>query len=302
VTAVNGGEGRPVPWPPTLVAGRVAVVTGGAGSIGAASCAALADHGADVVVADVDAERTEAVVVDVERRGRRSLGVVLDLTADGAVEELQARSLASFERVDILVNGLGHHLSSSGRFETSTEDDWDALYRVNLLHVLRACRAFVPAMREQGWGRVVNFSSVEGIRAAPFLAVYTAFKGAIDAFTRSLAVDLAGSGVNVNAIAVDKTRAHQVGFYRWADGYERLWPAWIPAGRFAEPEEVAAVVLFLASDLASWVVGQTIPADGGTLAAGGWHRTPTRWTNSPLLLQYFEDDPAVNEARPPSLR
>jgi len=298
----NSTSPRPTsPWQYPLVAGRIALVTGGAGSIGAASCRALADHGADVVVADLDADRTAAVVADVEERGRRAVGVAADLTAEGAVDELVARAVDAFGRVDILVNALGHHLALSGPFERSTDEGWDRLYRINLLHVMQASRAVVPGMRERGWGRIVNFSSVEGMRAMPNAAPYTAFKGAVDSFTKSLGVELAGSGIRVNCIAVDKTRSHQVNFYELPEDYDRLVGVWVPAGRYGEGSDVASVVLFLSSDLCSWVVGRTIPADGGTLAAGGWYRTPNRWTNSPVLMQYYEDA-EVTARRPPNMR
>jgi 2-hydroxycyclohexanecarboxyl-CoA dehydrogenase len=285
-------------WNGPLVPDRVALVTGGAGAIGAATCRALADHGAEVVVVDIDEARVTATVADVEARGRNALGIVVDLTDDGAAGEAVRRANAAFGRVDILVNALGHHLSLAAPFEESDEAGWDALYRINLLHVFRTCHAVLPGMKARGWGRIVNFSSVEGIRAMPNAAPYTAFKAALDAFTKSLGVEVAGAGIRVNAVAVDKTKAHQVNFYDLGDEYDRHVPVWIPAGRYAEGEDVAAVVLFLSSDLASWVVGQTIVADGGTLSAGGWYRTPVKWTNSPLLLQYFEDDPAINAARP----
>jgi NAD(P)-dependent dehydrogenase (short-subunit alcohol dehydrogenase family) len=284
--------------PGQLVPDRVALITGGAGAIGAASAVLLAAHGADVVVADIDADRVATTVADIEGQGRRALGIVADLTEDGAVEAAVARTEAEFGRVDILVNALGHHLGLAAPFEQSDEAGWDALYRINLLHVLRASHAVVPGMKSRQWGRIVNFSSVEGIRSMPNAAPYTAFKGAIDSFTKSLGVEVAGSGIRVNAVAVDKTRAYQVNFYDLGAEYDRHVPIWVPAGRYAEGADVAAVVLFLASDLSFWVVGQTIPADGGTLAAGGWYRTPVKWTNSPLLVQYFEDDPAVNAGRP----
>ena len=160
-----------------------------------------------------------------------------------------------------MVNGLGEHLRSAGAFEDSTEEQWEALYRVNLLHVFRVTKAFVPGMKERGWGRVVSFSSVEGIRSAPALAVYSAFKRAVDGFTKSLAVDLARYGILVNAVAVDKTRSYQVGFYELPPDYERLIPTWVPAGRYADGDDVARAVLFLASDLNTWVVGQTLVTD-----------------------------------------
>jgi 2-hydroxycyclohexanecarboxyl-CoA dehydrogenase len=286
------------PWKGPLVPGRIALVTGGAGAIGAATCRALADHGADLVVVDIDATRVEATVAEVEARGQRALGVVIDLTTDEGPGEAVRRAEEAFGRVDILVNALGEHLALAAPFENTDEAGWDALYRINVLHVFRTCHAVLPGMKERGWGRIVNFSSVEGIRAMPNAAPYTAFKAALDAFTKSLGVEVAGAGIRVNAVAVDKTKSHQVNFYRLGEEYDRHVPVWIPAGRYAEGEDVAAVVLFLASDLAAWVVGQTIVADGGTLSAGGWYRTPVKWTNSPLLVQYFEDDPATNAARP----
>lgn len=291
---VNHSTGR-------LLDGRVTVVTGGAGAIGDAVCRLFAAHGADVVVADIDESRTVATVEAVRAAGRRAIGVITDLATAGGINELRAAAEREFGRVHILINGLGHHVGSVGDFEDLDEAKWQELYEVNLLHVFRASQAFIPYMKEAGWGRIVNFSSVEGIRSAPSLAVYSAFKGAIDSFTKSLGVDMARYGIRVNAIAVDKTRAFQVNHYELPAEYERLVPTWIPAGRYGEPTDVANVALFLSSDLCSWVVGQTIVADGGTLAAGGWYRTTKRWTNQPLLVQYFED-PAANEGRPANLQ
>jgi NAD(P)-dependent dehydrogenase (short-subunit alcohol dehydrogenase family) len=280
------------------IEGNVAVVTGGGSGIGAASCRLLADHGAHVVVADKEPERTAALVAEIQATGQRALGVVGDLTTAAGMAHLVEETGGA----DILVNNLGHHLSASGPFEHSTEEQWQALYEVNLLHVFRACRAFLPHMLEKGWGRIVNFSSVEGIRSMPNAGAYTAFKGAIDSFTMSLGVEVAGRGVRVNAVAVDKTRTEQVGYYDLGEEWEHMAKVWIPAGRYGLPEDVARVVLFLSSNLCDWVVGRTIPADGGTLAAGGWYPTTVKWTNSPLLVQWLEDDPSINEQRPARLR
>ena len=280
--------------------GRVAVVTAGAGAVGAATCRRLAAHGAHVVCADVDAERARAVVDQIVTDGGLCRAVVADVTTASGVERV-VDVATTLGPVDVLVNGLGEHLASAGRFEESDEDQWQSLYEVNLLHVFRFCHALLPGMVNRRWGRIVNFSSVEGIRAAPALAVYTAFKRAIDGFTRSVAVDVAGSGVLVNAVAIDKTRAHQTGHYELPEEYERLIPVWIPAGRYAEGDDIARIVHFLGSDLNTWVAGQTIVADGGTLAAGGWYRTPDRWTNQPLLVQYFEE-PDRNAGRPPMVQ
>lgn len=284
-----------------LLSGRLALVTGGAGAIGAATCRLLAAAGADVIVVDADAERTQALAAGPAGEDAAVIPVVTDITNPGAVDAVERQAGRALAEVDVLVNAAGHHLGTAGPFEESTEQEWQALYEINLLHVMRFTQAVLPGMRSRGWGRIVNFSSVEGIRSAPALAVYTAFKRAVDGFTKSVAVDVAGDGVLVNAVAVDKTRAYQVGHYELPEEYERLVGTWIPAGRYGEPDDVARIVLFLASDLNTWIVGQTIVADGGTLSAGGWYRTPERWTNQPLLTQYFEDD-AASARRPPMLR
>jgi NAD(P)-dependent dehydrogenase (short-subunit alcohol dehydrogenase family) len=285
-----------------LLKGKTAVVTAGAGGIGAAICELFAAEGADLVVADIDRERTRALVKRLRAMGGRALPAVVDVTTRRGVARLRKITEDAFGGTDILINGLGHAVGVIGPFEDNTEEGWQRLYEMNLLHVFRVTHAFLPAMKERGWGRIVNFSSVEGIRSAPHFAVYTAFKSAVDAFTKSLAVDMARYGVLVNSIAVDKTKTYQVGFYELPPEYARLVGTWIPAGRYGEPIDVAKVALFLASDLNTWVVGHAIPADGGTLAAGGWFRTTKRWTNQPLIVQHLEEDPALNEARPPMVQ
>lgn len=291
-------------WDGPLLRNRVALVTGGAGGIGGAVCALFANQDADaVVVVDIDEARTAEVVAHVESRGVRARGVVCDLTDEAQTNEMCASVLDELGRVDVVVNALGHALAPASDFEATTPELWDQLYRANLRHVFLTTHAFLPGMRQRKWGRIVNFSSVEGKRAAPGLAVYTAFKAGVDAFTQSVAVDVAGDGVTVNSVAVDKTLSYQVGYGRFPHEYDRMVPVWVPAGRYGRGTDIAAVVLFLASDLGAFVVGQSITADGGCLAAGGWYRTPTRWVNSPLLVQWFEDDPEATAAtRPPTLR
>jgi 2-hydroxycyclohexanecarboxyl-CoA dehydrogenase len=283
-----------------LLEGKLAVVTGGAGIIGGEICRLFAQHGARILFADIAAERVESLAAQITGSGGRADGMVADLTSDGAMTDLAERADEA-GGADILVNCLGHFLNSMEPFEQNTEEIWQQLYEINLLPVFRACRLFVPGMRARRFGRILNFSSVEGIRAAPFLAVYGAFKGAVDAFTRSLAVETADDNVLVNSIAVDKTRTFQTNFHQIPPEYERLIRTWIPRGRYAEGGDIAKIALFLASDLADWMVGSTLVADGGTIAAGGWYRTPQRWTTQPLLHQYFEP-PEANLTRPRSLQ
>ena len=284
---------------PMMLEGRVAVVAGGAGSIGGEICRLYATHGAKVLVADRGPDRVDATVAAITAQGGTATGFIADLTAASAMDEL-AEQADLFGPADILVNCLGHYLKIEP-FERNTEQTWQELYEINLLPVFRSCTRFVPGMRERQFGRIINFSSVEGIRASPDMAVYGAFKGAVDAFTRSLAVEVAADNVLVNSIAVDKTRSYQTNFFQFAEDYKDLIPSWLPIGRLGEPADVAKIALFLASDLASWMVGSTLTADGGTMAAGGWYRTPQRWTTMPLLHQYFEP-PEVNLARPRSMQ
>jgi NAD(P)-dependent dehydrogenase (short-subunit alcohol dehydrogenase family) len=285
-----------------LLEGKTAVVTAGAGAIGAAVCELFAAEGADLVVGDIDRERTEAVVERAKARGRKAIAVVGDLTTRQGMDVLVKATFDSFGGTDILVNGIGEAIGGRGPFEDNTEEQWQGLYETNLLHIIRATHAFLPEMKNRGWGRIVSYSSVEGVRSAPYFAVYTAFKGAINSFTRSLAVDIARYGILMNSVAIDKTKAFQTGFYELPPEYARLVGTWIPAGRYGEGADIARATLFLASDLNTWVVGHTLVADGGTLAAGGWFRTTKTWTNQPLLTQWLEEDPAVNDARPPMVQ
>jgi 2-hydroxycyclohexanecarboxyl-CoA dehydrogenase len=266
--------------PGPLLAGKVAVVTGGGGGIGRATASLFAAHGAEVIVAEIDAGRAGATVAEIEGAGGSARSCVVDVTSDAGVDVLRREA----GPVDVLVNNVGHYLHRARDFVESTEDEWDALYRVNLRHVLSCCRAFVPGMIERSrGGAVVNVSTVEAFRGIPQHAVYAAFKGAVTQFTKSLALELGPHGIRVNAVAPDLTETLQVPYTKWLSDEQRaMVPQWVPVGRLGTSEDIAAVILFLASDLAAFVTGTTVHADGGSLAAGGWFRTDTgAWTNRP---------------------
>ncbi len=266
--------------PGALLSGRTALVTGGGGGIGRAIAETFAAHAARVVIAEINPERAETTVDAIRAGGGDASGEVVDVGDEAAVAEL-ARSVGP---IDVLVNNVGHYLPGDGDFLTSTSDEWRALYRVNLEHVFLCTRAFVPGMVERHWGNVINVSSVEAFRAIPRRPVYSAFKGAITQFTKSLAVELGNDGVRVNAIAPDLTETIQVPYSRWVpEDQQELIPHWVPVGRFGTPTDIAGVALFLASELSAFVTGTTIHADGGSLAAGGWfRRTDGSWTNRPV--------------------
>lgn len=265
--------------PGPLLAGRVALVTGGGGGIGRAISETFAAHGARVVVAEIDEGRAVDTVAAITAAGGDASASVVDVRNEDAVDVL-GRDVGS---VDVLVNNVGHYLPGKGDFLTSSSDEWRELYRVNLEHVFLCTRAFVPGMVERGRGSVVNISSVEAFRAIPRRPVYSAFKGAITQFTKSLAVELGSAGVRVNAIAPDLTETLQVPYSRWVpEEQEHLIPTWVPIGRFGTADDIAGVALFLASDLSAFVTGTTVHADGGSLAAAGWfRRADGSWTNRP---------------------
>jgi NAD(P)-dependent dehydrogenase (short-subunit alcohol dehydrogenase family) len=263
------------------LSGRVAVVTGGGGGIGAGIAGVLARAGAHVVIAERDPSRATTTTGVISAAGGSIEGVVVDVQTQAGIAELADAVLSAHGRADILVNNVGHYLRPTA-FEDSDEEHWDALHSVNFLHVLRCTKAFLPGMVVQGSGSVVNVASVEGVRGYPPDPVYGAYKAAVVHFTRSLALEVAPRGVRVNAIAPDVTQTIQVDYSSIPPDLADRWPIWVPVGRVGDAYDNADVVLFLASDLSRFVIGQVIPTDGGTLTAGGWFRTQRgRWTNRP---------------------
>ncbi|OBG38317.1 oxidoreductase [Mycobacterium alsense] len=270
-----------------LLADRVAVVTGGGGGIGAATARLFAQHGAHVVIADIDDGLARRVVDEIVGSGGSGLAIATDVRDAAQVTRLAQAVLDHYGRVDVLVNNVGHWLRHPGGFVDTDPQLWDELYRINLHHVFLVTHAFLPAMLGRRAGAIVNVSSVEGLRGYPEDPVYAAFKAAVIHFTRSLAVQVGRDGVRVNAIGPDVTESLQVPYTRWLSAEEQAqWPQWVPVGRMGLPEDQARVILFLASDLAAFVTGHTIPTDGGTGAAGGWFRSSRRpgreWTNRPI--------------------
>jgi 2-hydroxycyclohexanecarboxyl-CoA dehydrogenase len=270
---------------PARLAGQVAVVTGGALGIGGGISRRLAAAGAHMVVADIDADAAAATRDGIVDAGGRCTIVVGDIRNRDVVAAVTETALAVDDsRVDILVNNVGDFRPAAKTFLHSTEEQWQTLYELNLLHVLRMCHSLLPAMVRRHRGAIVNNATVEAFRGIPYAAAYAAFKAAVVAFTRSLAVDVAQHGIRVNAIAPDLADTPQTPAELMLRGRDPdLIRTWIPAGRFGQPDDYAAVVEFLASEDARFVTGQTLPVDGGTLAASGWYARADRkgWTNMP---------------------
>lgn len=275
----------PVPDWSRLLDGKVAVVTGGGDGIGGAISMLFAEHGALVEIAEVDGDRAASTRRAIEDAGGSVRAHVVDVTVPADVERLAAEVLAAHGRVDVLVNNVGDYRPLV-RFEVSSPDSWDAMYRVNLFHVFAVTRAFLGTMTAQRSGAIVNVHSVEGLRGFPGEPVYAAMKAAAAHFTTSLAVAMGRHGVRVNGIGPDLTQTPQVDYLAGFEDHEELWPSWAPVGRLGWPEDQARVALFLASDLSGYVTGHNVPVDGGTKAGGGWFYSPAagRFVNRPKSL------------------
>jgi 2-hydroxycyclohexanecarboxyl-CoA dehydrogenase len=267
-----------------LLAGKVAIVTGGGGGIGRGISERFAREGAAVVVGEMHAERARDTRRAITGEGGRAATVIADVREPGVAEALVTAARDEFGQVDVLVNNVGHFGGSRKAFHEQSDEEWDDLYRVNLGHVLACTRAVMPVLVDQNHGgSIVNVSTIEAFRAIPTRAVYSAFKAAITGLTRSLAVEYGRYRIRVNAIAPDVTETLQVPYSRWVGSEdEHLIPTWVPLGRFGTPADTAGVALFLASELSGFVTGTTLHPDGGTLAASGWFPTEEGgWTNRP---------------------
>jgi meso-butanediol dehydrogenase / (S,S)-butanediol dehydrogenase / diacetyl reductase len=264
VSSLSAGPspiGTSTPW---QLEGRTAFVTGAASGIGAAVARALAAAGARVALADLEGVACAAVAHSITQAGGTAQAFTLDVTDVGAVRAVAAQVAQAFGDVAIVVNCAGL-LVRKGVDDPDAEAIVERVMAVNLHGAFAVVRAFLPALRRTH-GCVVNVASGAAFSAQAGCAGYSASKGALHMLTRTLAVDLGADGVRVNAVApgvidTPMTAATRSDPARLAGFLRRT-----PAGRVGQPEEVAAAVLFLASPLASYVNGATLPVDGGFLA------------------------------------
>lgn len=265
---------------------KVAVVTGGGGGIGKSIARMFAAHGAQVMIAERDEARAAETVGEIKKSGGEVSASVIDVQHRDQVNRMADEIMRTFGRVDILVNNVGDHLRLRKNFLLSSEEEWDAHYNINLKQVFHCTQAITPMIIEHGaGGSIINISTIEAFRGAPGLCAYSAFNAGVDAFTRSLALELAPVGIRVNAIAPETTESLQVQ-PRQLIPEESHWmiPHWIPMGRYGTPDDAAGCALFLASPLSGWVTGTTLNMDGGALAAGGFFRSVSgEWSTRPCV-------------------
>ena len=258
----------------TDLAGRVALVTGASKGIGRAIALELAEAGADLVINARGSAALDAVAAEIRARGRDVEAVLADVATEAGVRLVVERAVARFGRIDVLVNNAGK--GSPKRLLDLTEEDWHASFELNFMSAVRLSLACVPLMRTHGGGRIVNISSRVGRQPDPYFAPYAAAKAALINFTKSLANAFSKDGVLANCVVPGLVRTEAVleAARKSAEATgktveevfaETLRARPIPAGRMGEPEDVAGLVVFLASPRASWITGATFGVDGGIL-------------------------------------
>jgi len=244
--------------------GRTAVVTGGSSGIGLATVRRLASEGAQVVVADIDADAGTSAAAEVD-----GLFVRTDVTSEEQVAALFAAAAQTYGSVDIAFNNAGISPPEDDSILTTGLDAWRRVQEVNLTSVYLCCRAAIPYMRSQGRGSIINTASFVAVMGAATSQIsYTASKGGVLAMSRELGVQFAREGIRVNALCpgpVDTPLLQELFATDPERAQRRL--VHIPMGRFAKPEEIAGTVAFLASDDASFITASTFLVDGGISGA-----------------------------------
>ena len=272
-----------------LLTDQVAIITGGGGGIGRAIALAYASVGAHIAIGDIVPERCEETAARVRELGGQALAVPTDVTVTDQVRSLIERADSHFGRIDILVNNAGG--VSRKPFLEQSERSWRRVIDLNLVSLLAATSAAAPIMiRGQRGGSIINVSSIEASRAAPYYAVYAACKAGMLNFTRTMALELAEHRIRVNAIAPDYTVTPGVSGNPTGPVNPATWiqptpqqqdatARRIPLGRAGIDTECGNVAVFLSSSLSSYVTGTVVPVDGGTWASSGWVRDKSgKWS------------------------
>ncbi|HEY82006.1 MAG TPA: SDR family oxidoreductase [Dehalococcoidia bacterium] len=239
---------------------KVTIVTGSARGLGRAIARGFAAEGAQVIILDKSEEEANKTAKEIESEGGRAVALKVDATQGQEVIDAVAKIAKEWGRIDILINNIGWN--ECVPFLETDEDLWRLSLDINLLVPLRFCRAVLPHMVKQKYGRVVNIASIAGRQPRPLAVAYSAAKAGVIAITRSLAVAMAPYNIRVNCVAPALIETELL---RTQASREYLQPILDQTAlrRLCQPEEVAAAVLFLASDEASYVVGESLHVDGG---------------------------------------
>jgi NAD(P)-dependent dehydrogenase (short-subunit alcohol dehydrogenase family) len=250
--------------------GRVTAITGGALGIGRATAVLFAAEGATVALGDVEVDASQKLVHEITGHGGQALAIPVDVGDAGQVQGFVDRVVAEFGRLDVMFANAG--IAHSSPFLEHPEAQWHRVLRVNLTGVFLCCQIAARQMVKQGGGRIIATASINGFRGVENLVGYNVAKAGVIELTKTMAVELAQHHITVNAIAPAQIDTRLTQSLPEEARARRV--ARIPMGRFGEPEEVARVALFLASDDAAYVTGHTLAVDGGYLAGGLWSGAP----------------------------
>nr|WP_216857281.1 glucose 1-dehydrogenase [Paenibacillus tritici] len=247
------------------LSGKVAVVTGAAGGIGAQLSQALAGQGADVALLDLSVDELDTTRQQIESQGRRALPLRCDVACETEIAAAVASILEYFGRLDILVNNAG--VASAGSVEELAEAEWDRVMDINVKSIFLMSKAVIPAMKERQQGRIINMASICGVNGSKLAALhaYNASKGAVVNLTRGMGATLAPYGITVNAIGPSLFPSVMTrGLYQ--DSFLEQYNTLCPMGRPGNPDELNGAALYFASDASSYTTGQTLYVDGGWTA------------------------------------
>ena len=250
-----------------LMDGKVVVVTGGGNGIGRAYCQGIAKEGGAVVVADIDGTAAEGVVKAIADSGGKALGVEVDVANSASCQQMAKKALASFDKIDGLINNAAIFMSvpvTKGGWQEIDEQEWDRVMAVNVKGLWLTSRAVVPAMQQRKQGSIVNISSNMAFNGGLTMMHYVTSKAAVVGFSRVLARELGADNIRVNTLAPGATMSEEKATEQALKNYERSASTRI-LKRIEQPEDLVGTALYLLSDLSTFVTGQTILVNGGAV-------------------------------------